>query len=300
MENRMKLSERGAEFIARHEGFVSKAYRDPVGIWTIGTGFTNRSRVFSQYWRKLHGRPMRAGDRITRDQNAVILRKAADEEYGAAVNRHIKPRTQHEYDGATSVCFNCGPEAAKWKWAKLLAAGQVRAAAKRLKTTAVTARGKRLRGLVRRRREEAALIEFGTYGKHAAPRHRAPSQKETGFDPEVRTYQKRLTALGLAPGPADGLYGNRTRAAVLAFQRRHDDLVDDGILGRATMAQIDRSIEKRKTPKKAVAGTAILAGAALTAGDSLPPDWMFWLVFGGGLILSIAVILLILRYRKDL
>lgn len=296
----MKLSEQGAGFIARHEGFVSRAYRDPVGIWTIGTGFTNRSRVFSQYWRKLHGRPMRAGDTITRGQNAVILRKAADEEYGAAVNRHIKPRTQHEYDGATSVCFNCGPGAAKWKWGKLLAAGQVRAAAKRLKTTAITARGKRLRGLVRRRREEAALIEFGTYGKHAAPRHRAPAREATGFDPEVRTYQKRLTALGLAPGPADGLYGDKTRAAVLAFQKRHDDLVNDGILGRATMAQIDRSIEKRKTPKKALAGTAIVAGAALTAGDRIPPDWVFWSVFGGGLVLSIAVSLLIFRYRKDL
>lgn len=296
----MKLSEQGAEFIARHEGFVSRAYRDPVGIWTIGTGFTNRSRVFSEYWRKLHGRSMRAGDTITRDQNAVILRKAADEEYGAAVNRHIKPRSQHQYDGATSVCFNCGPGAAKWKWAKLLAAGQVRSAATRLKTTAVTARGKRLRGLVRRRREEAALIEFGTYGKHSAPRHEKRSQEPIGFDPEIRTYQKRLAALGLTPGPADGLYGDKTRTAVLAFQNRHADLVNDGILGRATMAQIDRSIEKRQTPKKAMAGTAIIAGAALTAGDRIPPDWMFWSVFGAGLLLSIATGLLIYRHRKDL
>lgn len=296
----MKLSEQGANFIARHEGFVSRAYRDPVGIWTIGTGFTNRSRVFSEYWRKLHGRKMRAGDTITPDQNAVILRKAADDEYGAAVNRHIKPRTQHEYDGATSVCFNCGPGAAKWKWAKLLAAGQVRAASIRLKTTAITARGKRLRGLVRRRREEAALIEHGTYGKHAVPRHRLRAREPNGFDPEIRTYQKKLVSLGLTPGPADGFYGDKTRKAVLAFQNRHADLVNDGILGRATMAQIDHSIEKRQTPKKAMAGTVIVAGAALTAADRIPSDWVFWSVFGTGLLLPIAIGLLIYRHRKDL
>jgi lysozyme len=41
----MAISALGLDFVVRHEGFVSRAYRDPAGIWTIGTGFTNRSRV---------------------------------------------------------------------------------------------------------------------------------------------------------------------------------------------------------------------------------------------------------------
>lgn len=270
-DSNMKLSERGAEFISRHEGFVSKAYRDPVGIWTIGTGFTNRSRVFSEYWRKLHGRPMRAGDRITRGQNAVILRKAADEEYGAAVNRHIKPRTQHEYDGATSVCFNCGPGAAKWKWAKLLAGRQVKAAASRLKTTAVTARGKRLRGLVRRRREEAALIEHGDYGRSGHPVGKTDGKiGETQFALN-QDYRAKLAKLGFDPGEVDGIYGDKTKAAVLAFQEKHPDLVDDGLLGRATMAPIDRSLVKRSEPKTVAAAVTVAGAGAVAAVEGFTP-----------------------------
>lgn len=287
----MKLSERGAEFIARHEGFVSKAYRDPVGIWTIGTGFTNRSRVFSEYWRKLHGRQMRAGDRITRDQNAIILQKAADEEYGAAVNRDIHPREQHQYDGATSVCFNCGPGAAKWKWARALARGDVKASAQLLKTTAVTARGKRLRGLVRRRGEEAALIEHGNYGHGSAASKSENTHRELN-----RSYQGKLAKLGYDPGPADGLYGAKTKAAVLAFQTEHPDLVNDGLLGRATIAQIDRSIAKRSTPK-AVAGSAVAAGAIVTG---FAPDWTAWAIVGAVVVVVAVLGFVIWKYRKDL
>lgn len=38
----------------------------------------------------------------------------------------------------------------------------------------------------------------------------------------VRRAQQRLDALGLAPGPIDGVMGSRTREALRAFQRGHD------------------------------------------------------------------------------
>lgn len=295
----MKLSSKGAEFIARHEGFVSKAYRDPVGIWTIGTGFTNRSRIFSEYWRKLYGRKMRAGDRITPEQNAIILQLAANEEYGAAVNRDIKPEKQHEYDGATSVCFNCGPGAAKWKWAKALARGDVKESARRLKTTAVTARGKRLRGLVRRRREEAALIERGDYGRGSYPVGTTSTKADKTQVELNRDYQGKLSKLGFDPGPADGLYGASTKAAVLAFQIEHQDLINDGLLGRATMAQIDRSIAKRSTPKTA-GGAAVAAGTgAVVAAIEFAPDWTIWAIVGAVVVVMAVVGFVILKYRKD-
>jgi len=38
--------------------------------------------------------------------------------------------------------------------------------------------------------------------------------------PEIVAIQQRLSALGFDPGPADGIFGNRTQAAVTAWQQR--------------------------------------------------------------------------------
>ena len=50
----------------------------------------------------------------------------------------------------------------------------------------------------------------------------------------MREVQKRLRALGYRPGPIDGLFGPRTRAAVAWFQVKHGMPVD----GRATLATV--------------------------------------------------------------
>jgi peptidoglycan hydrolase-like protein with peptidoglycan-binding domain len=52
-------------------------------------------------------------------------------------------------------------------------------------------------------------------------------------DPRVRALQRRLRALGLRPGPVDGLYGPRTAAAVERLQR-DSGLTVDGIVGPQT------------------------------------------------------------------
>ena len=57
----------------------------------------------------------------------------------------------------------------------------------------------------------------------------------TGSD--VRTLQTMLNALGYSCGRADGKFGDRTRAAVMAFQRRNG-LKVDGIVGRATKTRL--------------------------------------------------------------
>lgn len=55
---------------------------------------------------------------------------------------------------------------------------------------------------------------------------------------EIRALQSRLAALGYNPGAADGYFGPKTKAAVIAFQRDHW-LVPDGIVGPKTRAALD-------------------------------------------------------------
>lgn len=160
----MRISDRGLAFIARHEGFVARAYRDPVGVLTIGYGFTMASRVFSAFWRERHGRALAPGDRLDRREADELLRRLVDGEYGMSVTRELGELPQHRHDAACSVVFNLGPRALGWRWARALKAGDMRGAAEILGANYNTAGGRRLAGLVRRRREEAALLLSGDYG----------------------------------------------------------------------------------------------------------------------------------------
>lgn len=54
---------------------------------------------------------------------------------------------------------------------------------------------------------------------------------------DTRELQERLTALGYAPGPVDGLPGKKTMAAVTAFQSDRG-LVTDGVVGPKTEAAL--------------------------------------------------------------
>ena len=53
----------------------------------------------------------------------------------------------------------------------------------------------------------------------------------------IAAIQSRLSELGHDPGPADGIFGPRTRAAVLAYQRGKG-LPADGILSRSLAEMI--------------------------------------------------------------
>jgi hypothetical protein len=60
-----------------------------------------------------------------------------------------------------------------------------------------------------------------------------------GGSRRVRDLQRRLTRLGYRPGTGDGLFGPRTQAAVLAFQRKHG-LPRTGSVGPATLRVLHR------------------------------------------------------------
>lgn len=69
------------------------------------------------------------------------------------------------------------------------------------------------------------------------------SQGDTG--PRVAALQKRLTALGGAPGPVDGAFGQTTDNAVKVFQKA-SSLKADGIVGPQTQAALDAACVKAK------------------------------------------------------
>ena len=287
----MKISTAGTAFTAGHEGFVSKAYRCPAGVITIGYGFTMGSRIFASFWKAKHNRALRMGDTITRGEADVLLERLLNEEYGAAVNAAIRTTVQHQFDGATSPTYNCGRGALKWKWAQALARGDVGEAARLLRTTAVTANGRRLAGLVRRRSEEARLIETGAYT--AAGAGRAPASVSSSQE-EVREYQTQLAKLGHKI-EVDGLVGSQTKEAVRDFQRAQG-LKVDGIVGPATRAALIRALDA-KTQGKATAGGAAAGGTGgASAETSIDPAAIDWSLSTAGSVVLWALVAAVLIY----
>jgi lysozyme len=261
----MQLGERGAAFIAAHEGFVSRTYRDPAGIPTIGYGFTMRSRVFADFWVRSRGRALRIGDTIAEGEARAVLRRLADEEYGPPVVAALRPRAQHQFDAACSVAYNCGTAALKDRWARAFAAGDISMAAQLLRTTRTTAGGRFLAGLARRRAHEAALLEYGDYGQGNA----APSVSDLAAD--IRACQTALASLGFYRGAIDGIAGPRTLAAAIAFQKSELTLKADGVVGPATRAALRRAVErKRATVAIPAAGIAVAATVAPSFPNSGP------------------------------
>ncbi|MTH94775.1 peptidoglycan-binding protein [Roseibium sp. RKSG952] len=277
----MQTSERGLAFIAGHEGFVSRAYKDPVGVITIGTGFTNRSGVFRRIW----GKPLKLGDRITRKENDRILKVLLNEEYEPPV-LHNLPESgakQHEFDACVSAVFNLGARFMSWKAMKLWRAGDKDGAAEHWERNYNTASGRTLRGLVRRRQEEAHLFLTGQYPGQAG--EGIPRKVETSTpaksDPVVEEAQIILSERGFDPGVIDGWMGQKTKAAVLAYQKAHPHLENDGILGPATLAQLRRDAKAVKDT--ATKGLGTVGGAGVSAFLAGLP----WGLIAGGVAVAV-------------
>ncbi|SDT99153.1 lysozyme [Stappia sp. ES.058] len=234
----MKISDKGLAFIAGHEGFVSTAYRDPVGVLTIGYGFTMRSQVFSAWWRTRHGRSLRMGDAISRADAEVILKRLVDEEYGAAVTARLGSLPQHQYDAACSVAYNLGPRALTWRWARALKAGDPGRAAAILRDNYNTARGRKLPGLVRRRREEAQLLLTGIFPGFERGNERGA--ETAGND------LRMLRTLGYAQDDLE--------AATRAFQRTNPPLAVDGLFGPKTRKAAERQLRAASESRKRETG----------------------------------------------
>lgn len=128
--------------IALHEGYREKAYRDPVGIPTIGYGETKGVKM---------------GD-VTNPKKALEQLKTSVDEHGKGMASCIKvPISQNEYDAYVSFTYNVGVGAfcRSTLVKKLNAMDYEGACAELLKWN--KAKGKVLPGLVKRRQEEYKL-----------------------------------------------------------------------------------------------------------------------------------------------
>jgi lysozyme len=250
----MQTSSKGRADIKLHEGEVLKAYRDPVGILTIGVGLTSASGVIK----------VTPGMVITREESERLLTLALNRNYEPRVQKAMPKASQHEFDAGVSFDFNTGAiHRASWvkSW-RVQDWVMVEAGLKRW----TKAGGKVLPGLVRRREAEYKMMRYGRYASDgkAVPVPTSPKAARIALTltrPEVQEVWEAFRKLGFYPGPD---HDQISVDAVRAFQRAHD-LTVDGIIGRATLSTLQRALDARAKAVPA-AGVPAVAGATSVSG----------------------------------
>jgi lysozyme len=152
-----QLSRQGADFIGRFEGVVLHLYNDPTNNATIGVGHL-------VHMGPIHGNePAEFRHGITRQRAIQLLQHDAGKAT-AAVHRQIRvPLKQHQLDALTSFVFNVGEGSLQNSTLRRrLNAGKYAAVPNELDKW-VFSQGKKLPGLVRRRKAEGNLFAHGRY-----------------------------------------------------------------------------------------------------------------------------------------
>ncbi len=133
--------------IATHEGYRGEAYRDAVGIPTIGFGETAGVKM---------------GDKTTPVRSLVQLLDSTNRHADAIRNCIVVPLYQYEFDAYVSLSYNIGPGAfCQSTLVKKLNAGDYAGACEEIKRWN-RAGGKVLPGLTKRREQEYRLCKGET------------------------------------------------------------------------------------------------------------------------------------------
>lgn len=238
-------SPRGRAALKLHEGEVLKAYRDVVGVWTIGVGLTKASGVVDP----------KPGMAITSAESDRLLSRALERNYEPAVNAAMPTAKQHEFDGAVSFHFNTGA-IGRASWVKKWRTGDW-AGVKSGLYAWNKGGGKVLSGLTHRRADEFSMIRFGMYPVPNVSKPTGCARIVVPVDATILSgIRAGLRRLGYEPGDKER---GVVKGAVEAFQRDHD-LTVDGIIGAATLSTLQRMLDARTKAAKPVVTAAAAGG----------------------------------------
>ena len=118
--------------------------------------------------------------------------------------------------------------------------------------------------------DSATLSALGSGGTVTPAATSAPAAVESSLlkkgdkGDQVRVLQQKLIALGYLTGSADGIFGDNTKKAVMAFQSAKG-LTADGQAGSATLAALDSASSASGT---ATSGTSTVTVSLLKKGDT--------------------------------
>ncbi len=162
----MEVNQRAIDLIKKWEGFRATAYRDPVGILTIGYGTTAAAGV---------GIDPKPGMTITEAEAEIYLMRAV-EKFADQIRPMIKvPVNENEFGALVSLAYNIGPGAfEKSTLLRKLNAGDRQGAADQFSVWRM-AGGKVLKGLENRRAEERGLFLMPVAARPQAPAPDTPA-----------------------------------------------------------------------------------------------------------------------------
>ena len=316
----MQTSDKGERKIMAWEACALRAYRDVVGVWTIGFGLTNQVGEL----------PFKivAGVTITFEQAVDLFRKALRNRYEPSVNKRMAGTTQSGFDMGTSFHYNTGA-ISRASWVKPFLAGDF-AAARGAFYAWNKGGGRVLAGLTRRRKEEWAMGQ-GDYGRIDMPalvdeRGRIVGKVKIGgkdvpvaeaatighfklgdTDPLVAAYRAQLTELGYLdatkPSATPQKFDKGMDAAVRKFQSHHPNLTKDGTIGPATRAALQRELDAaRKLKTTTVTGTAATGGAEVARETPQVHGFELseYLIYGIGAVAVLALLYVAWKYRDEL
>lgn len=213
----MRTSKTGFDLIKKFEGCSLKAYKDAVGVWTIGYGITSADKDVT-------------GHKIT--QGMVISQSTADQWLEECIRKRYEPKvnkyskynwTQSEFDALVSFCYNIGS-------IDQLTANGTRSKAQigQKMLLYVKAGGIVLEGLKRRRKAEYKLYtdKQGYTGKYPNLPKRGYYKLGDGYEQlrgnqtDIKRVQRVVNWVMDMSLKVDGMYGEKTQKAVKIMQKR--------------------------------------------------------------------------------
>ncbi|MAK86523.1 MAG: muraminidase [Pseudomonas sp.] len=144
-----RINQATVDLVKEFEGLELTAYRDPVGVLTIGYGYTNQAGYCPG---------VKPGERWTQAQAEQMLAEGL-ERFGAQIRpMFTREPNENQFGAFVSLAYNIGVTAFRNSTAlRRFNAGDTAGAAEAL-TWFNKAGGAKLRGLVRRREAERALF----------------------------------------------------------------------------------------------------------------------------------------------